>query len=234
MRIEETRTIKNSSFHILEAQEVERQRLAREIHDGPAQALANAIFELEYCERLVDREPEKLKRELSHLKEDIRAGLAEVRRFIFDLRPAPGAEMGLVPMLHHNAANLQARYNIAVNLDLEPIDGLSSSQETAVYRIFQEALRNVQKHSSASKVTIRLKRHPNKVVAAIEDDGIGFDIAAAGSGSLGHYGLVSMRERAQLIGGKLGIVSSPGRGTVVELAVPLDEAPLRGASRVDN
>lgn len=217
----ESHSSKDARLRILEAQERERQRLAREIHDGPAQALANAIFELEYCEQLADREPDKLKRELARLKDDIRAGLVEVRRFIFDLRPAPGAEMGLVSVLRHNAENLQKRYGMTVALDVEPVEGLSRPQETAVYRIVQEALRNAQKHSSASKVTIRIKKQDDAILVAIEDDGVGFDYASA-SGDLTHYGLVSMQERAQLIGGELQIKSGPGKGTVVKLKVPCE------------
>lgn len=228
MGTEENHSAKNARLRILEAQEAERQRLAREIHDGPAQALANAIFELEYCERLAEKEPDKLKRELAKLKEDIRAGLVEVRRFIFDLRPAPGAEMGLVSMLHHNAENLQARYSMAVVLDLEPIEGLPPFQETVVYRIVQEAMRNAQKHSGASQVTIRLKQDSGRIRVSVADDGIGFDVASSGSGDLGHYGLVSMRERAQLIGGELDIVSTPGKGTLVVLTVPLDQTAPGG------
>ena len=130
--------------------------------------------------------------------------------------------MGLVSVLHHNAENLEKRYGITVTLDVEPLDGLSRPQETAIYRIVQEALRNAQKHSGASKVTIRLKKLEDAACVVIEDDGVGFDIDLA-SGDLAHYGLVSMQERAQLIGGELQITSAPGKGTVITLTLPLEQ-----------
>ncbi|MBI4320747.1 MAG: sensor histidine kinase [Chloroflexi bacterium] len=209
-----------TQLRILQAQEGERQRLAREIHDGPAQVLANAIFELEYCERLIDREPDQLRRELSRLKGDVRDGLVDVRQFIFDLRPTPVRETGLPAMIRHYAENYQARFHIAVNLDLSEVGRLPSPEETAIYRIIQEALQNAQKHSRASAVTVALHRGPDYVQVAIADDGIGFEVPKSGEEQPGHFGLMTMRERAQLIGGRIDFVSAPGRGTTVTLAVP--------------
>ncbi len=205
----------------LQAQEVERQRLAREIHDGPAQVLANAVFQLEYCERLVDKDPERLAQELANLKKDVRDGLAEVRNFIFDLRPAPLAEGGLQAMLKDYAEGYEARFDIRVETHLSDVGRLPTAQETAIYRVVQEALQNAQRHSRASKVTINLDRQRHSVVVSIEDNGVGFDVQEQLMAQVGHFGLTSMRERSQLIGGELEIISAPGKGTKVVLTVPL-------------
>ena len=218
---EEGQVAKLARMRALQAEEVERQRLAREIHDGPAQVLANAVFQLEYCERLLEKEPDRLRQELANLKRDVKEGLAEVRNFIFDLRPAPLAEIGLQAMLRHYAENYESRFDIEVETDLSDVGRLPAAQETAIYRIVQEALQNAQKHSHASKIKIALGQNDHSVVVSVEDNGVGFDVQAQLMEQLGHFGLTSMRERSRLIGGELEIISAPEKGTKVVLTVPL-------------
>ena len=208
----------------LEAQEEERRRLAREIHDGPAQVLANATFQLEYCQRLLDRDPIRAAAEIDRLKGDLREGLAEVRYFIFDLRPGPLAEFGLAATVQRYATNFQSRSGIAIDLDLNfEIQRMSPTKEVAIFRIVQEALQNVRKHSRASRVCITVDARSDVLFAAIVDNGIGFDSRARTEAGERHFGLSSMEERARLIRSDLRITSVLDKGTTVELRVPIDD-----------
>lgn len=218
----------STSWRVVQAQEEERERLAREIHDGPAQALANAIFELEFCERLLEKDPVKLRKELVRLNADVRQALADVRHFIFGLRPAVLAELGLATTLRRYAEDYQARCGIAVTLEIEEPLRLSGTQDVAIFRIVQEALQNTRKHSKAARVLVRLRAEPGKLVITIEDDGEGFDLAQAGERSIGHFGLRGMQERARLIGAELEITSQPEKGTRVVLVVPQEAQDERG------
>jgi two-component system sensor histidine kinase DegS len=213
----------------LEAQEEERRRLAREIHDGPAQVLANATFQLEYCQRLLERDPSRLKDELAGLGGDLRDGLAEVRYFIFDLRPGPLAELGLSATLQRYAENFQSRSGIEVDLDLdfEPVR-LSPTKEVAVFRIVQEALQNVRKHSGAKHARVALSSRGGGLDVSVEDDGVGFDSGQRAEAGGRHFGLSSMEERARLIRAELGVNSKPGQGTSVVLRVPSETAAQEG------
>jgi two-component system sensor histidine kinase DegS len=213
----------------LEAQEEERRRLAREIHDGPAQVLANATFQLEYCNRLLERDPARLKDELVRLGGDLREGLAEVRYFIFDLRPGPLAELGLSATLQRYAENFQSRSGIEVELDLdfEPVR-LSPTKEVAVFRILQEGLQNVRKHSGATHASVSLRVRPDGLVVSVKDDGVGFDSSQRAESGGRHFGLSSMEERARLIGAELRVNSKPGQGTSVVLRVPSETTAHEG------
>ena len=204
----------------LQGREEERQRIARDIHDGPAQVFANAIFELEFCQRLLVKDPQRLEAEMIRVKGNLREGLAEVRQFIFDLRPGPLAELGLAATIRSYAESFQARFGIKATVELDDSLGrLSPSCEMGVFRILQEALQNVRKHSGAANVRIELRQDSASVVVVVEDDGHGFDVTAV-ERAKGHYGLESMQERARLLRGELHIDSRPGQGTRVMLDVP--------------
>ncbi len=207
----------------LEAQEEERRRLAREIHDGPAQVLANATFQLEFCQRLIERDPGRLKGEMERVKADLREGLAEVRYFIFDLRPGPLAQLGLPATLQKYAEDFQARSGIQISTDIEYEHvRLSPTKEVAIFRIVQEALQNVRKHSGARSARVTLSRIDGATEVQIVDDGVGFDSAATAESGARRFGLASMAERARLIGAELRVTSSPGSGTQIDLRVPAE------------
>jgi len=208
---------------IIQAYEEERLRLAREIHDGPAQILANAIFELEYFEKLLDRDPAAVRGQMAQLKKDIRNGLTDVRRFIFDLRPPALGEMGLFQALRRYLADYQEHFGIAVEVELpDSHDGLPATKEVAVFRIIQEALQNIQKHAVATCVTVRGSTDSGALRIFLEDNGRGFDPAEVTRRHSRNLGLTSMRERAELIDAELRVSSSPGQGTSISLVVPLE------------
>jgi len=218
---------------VLGSLEAERERLYRDVHDGPAQVLANAIFEVEYLERIAERAPaevrQTLRTELSNLKGQFRGSLDSVRAMIYDLRPPELTELGLAEAMRNYASEWELRCGIKVGSQLDLTDTrLSPTDELAVYRIMQEALQNVHKHAHASAVGIAWSRANDGWVLHVTDDGMGFDLVKAARHKKS-VGLLSMRERAELIGGSLQIQSTPGKGTAVTLLLPVEMKvePLR-------
>ena len=218
---------------VLGSLEAERERLYRDVHDGPAQVLANAIFEVEYLERITERAPaevrQTLKTELANLKGQFRGSLDSVRAMIYDLRPPELTELGLAEAIRNYASEWEARCGIKVASQLDLKDtGLTPMEELAVYRVMQEALQNVHKHAHASAVGMAWSRSNDSWVLHVTDDGMGFDLVKAARHKKS-VGLLSMRERAELIGGSLQIQSTPGKGTAVTLLLPVEKKvePLR-------
>jgi len=215
-----------TSLRIIQAQEQERQRLAEEIHDGPAQVLTNAIFQVEYLDRVVASEPRtatsrtattpQARAELALLRSMLRDGLEEVRGTIASLRP-PSVDVGLATAIRDAAAEFQARNAIAVRVDVDGIDNLlTPAARASVLRITQEALQNVRKHAAATEVRISLDS--NRLVIA--DNGRGFDVVRLATGATRNFGLQFMRERADLMGSELQIESRQGEGTRILLRLP--------------
>src|SRR5437016_2203580 len=169
---------------VLGSLEAERERLYRDVHDGPAQVLANAIFEVEYLERIAERAPSEvrqtLRTELANLKGRFRGSLDAVRGMIYDLRPPELTELGLAEAMRNYAAEWEARCGINVASRLDTTDTrLLPMQELAVYRVMQEALQNVHKHARASTVGIAWSLSNDNWVLHVTDDGIGFDLVKA-------------------------------------------------------
>ena len=206
---------------IIRSQEEERRRLARDIHDGPAQAIANIVFRAEVCERLVDTDAERAKVELKTLREHIRSTLTEIRRIIFDLRPMAIDDLGLVPALRGTLDVLHDQNGLLTEMMVMGEERRTDNHiEIGMFRVAQEALNNVVKHAQASSVRIRVEFAPAVVTIIVEDDGRGFD-EPADDPAAGHFGLLGMRERLQLLDGSLAIKSSKGQGTKVLITAPL-------------
>ncbi len=209
-------------MRIVEAQEAERNRLAQEVHDGPAQALSNAIFQVEYIDRIFETEPRLAQVELGFLRELLRRELGDVRSFIVQLRPPVLEELGLDGALR-DAAETQAALcglRIATNLSA-PTDGLTEAAQTVALRIAQEALQNVRKHAGAGSVEMATRLDGTDWVLEVRDDGRGFDTGAVAARGRRNFGLQFMRERAELIGARFEVQSRPDAGTVVRIAIPL-------------
>ena len=207
---------------VLESLEAERERLVRDVHDGPAQVLANAIFELEYFERMTERIPaetrQALRTEIAGMKAQFRSSLDNVRAMIYDLRPPVLSELGLAGAMKAYLDEYESRYGLKTLCQLDEREtGIDPQQELAVYRVMQEALQNTHKHANATSVRIEWERDgPGAWVLRCADDGAGFDLVRAARQQRS-VGLLSMRERAELIGGRLEIRSAPGQGTTVTL-----------------
>ena len=206
---------------ILEAREAERSRLAQDIHDGPAQALTNAIFAAEYAERVLRTDPSAGAAELRSLIELLRRELDGVRDFIHQLRPQLLDELGLDGAILDAAGRLEGLTGVHVTADLgAPVDDLDDEQRTVALRVAQEALHNVRKHAGATDVVVSTGLTDEGWTLEIRDDGRGFDPGAVTDGGRRKFGLQFMRERAELIGARFDVGSGPDGGTVVRLTIP--------------
>jgi signal transduction histidine kinase len=207
---------------IVAAQESERQRIARELHDETGQALTAIGMGLRSLEGGVKgSKQERTKENLHQLEALTDHSLNELQRLIADLRPSHLDDLGLSSALRWYAGNVQERTRLDVQVEIlgtEP--EVASPVKTAVFRILQEALTNVVKHAHASRVCISLTYSAAELQARVTDDGQGFNTAAVGSASRVPWGLKGMEERASLLGGRLSVASMPGAGTTVEVSVP--------------
>lgn len=209
-------------YSIIRAQEEERRRLAREIHDGPAQVLANVVFRLDICQRLLASDLEKARAEIENLKALVRQSLQEVRKIIFDLRPMALEDLGLIPALRAYLESFGQKTGLATSIRIEGQgERLPLSYEVALFRLVQEALNNVAKHAAARTVKVLVQHLPEAVRVVVVDDGKGFDVGEAmARQGRDHFGLLGMRERVELLGGALELSSRPGEGTKVSFTVP--------------
>lgn len=215
----------NLSIRVIKAQEEERKRVAREIHDGPAQAIANIVLRMEFCEKLLELKPDKVKGELQSLKELVRNTLQDIRKIIFDLRPMALDDLGLVPALRRYLEDYKGKYNLNTEFIFFGYERrLDNAIEVGLFRVVQEALNNVWKHAQANKVVVRLEMGRDSVNILVKDDGHGFDVEQAlANKQRESLGLTSMRERVELLGGTFVLRSRPGQGTEILLKVPLKE-----------
>ncbi len=211
-------------MRIVEAREAERTRLAQEIHDGPAQALANAIFAVEYIEKIVDRDRPAARIELRLLRERLRRDLGDVRTFISQLRPPILDEVGLDGAIRDAGDTLVALSGVALEVDLAaPTSRLGDAEQVVVLRVLQEALQNVRKHAGARHVWLATRLARGHWILEARDDGRGFDPETVNTPGRRTFGLQFMRERAELVGGSFEIRSRPANGTVVLLDIPVGE-----------
>lgn len=222
-KVDEMNQIKSFGIRIIKAQEEERKRIAREIHDGPAQVLANIVMRTEYILKLMQVKPENVREELTNLQELVKQSLQEVRKIIFDLRPMVLDDLGLVPALNQHIEDYKNKYQINANfVFFGTQQRLSPVTEVALFRVVQEALNNVYKHAGAQSVLVKMEQLSNKITIHIKDDGKGFDLQSVeGNKERECYGLINMRERIQLLKGDFIIYSEQGKGTVLTLTVPI-------------
>lgn len=213
----------NFGFKIITAQEEERRRVAREIHDGPAQAMANVIFLAEVCEKLIEIDTDRAKRELFELRQQVRSCLTETRKIIFDLRPMVLDDLGLIPTVKKIADNLKERSGLQISVKLSGLQGqpLDSRVEVSLFRIIQESLNNVEKHAEATEVQVLMDFQHDCVTAVVRDNGKGFDPVKNNSQDSESFGLLGMRERVSLLQGELDIRSEIGAGTKIMVKIPL-------------
>jgi two-component system sensor histidine kinase DegS len=209
-------------MRIVEAQEAERSRIAQEVHDGPAQALSNAIFQVDYIERVLDQDGRLARTELRFLRELLRRELDDVRAFISQLRPPLLEHLGLDGAIRESAESMAAMTGLTIDLELAaPAEALDDTRQTVVLRILQEALQNVRKHAQANRVRVATRADGGEWTLEVADDGRGFDPPAVVARGRRNFGLQFMRERAELIGARLEIRSRPSLGTIVRLSIPM-------------
>ncbi len=214
-------------MRIVEAQEAERARLAQEVHDGPAQALSNAIFQVEFIDRVFDSDPPMARTELRFLRDLLRRELGDVRSFLTQLRPPVLDELGLDGAIADTIATQAAISGLSISAENgAPGNDLTSAAQTVVLRVVQEALQNVRKHAGATKVVVTTTLEDGQWVLEVRDDGRGFDTGAVAARGRRNFGLQFMRERAELVGAQFEVRSRPEAGTVVRLAIPLTQKEI--------
>lgn len=222
-RLDEVQEFQRLRLKIIEAQEEERRRVAREIHDGPAQAMANIVMRADYCSRLYQIDPGKVVEELASLQDLVRSCLDEVRKIIFDLRPMVLDDLGLAPALKRFLEQYEEQYGLAVEMVFFGREQrLASALEVALFRVIQEALNNVRKHARAGNVLVKVEVAPDRVNLLIRDNGCGFNVDDVFTNRQRRgYGLTGMRERIALLQGQIRFQSVPGQGTSISINVPL-------------
>lgn len=223
---EEQHVSPRGSLHTLFALEDERKRIARDIHDGPAQNLANVVLRLDLVKKMFIKDQTKAMDELDVLKEIVRESLQEVRRFIFNLRPMSIDDLGFIPTLRRYIQDFLLRSGLEVDfVILGDEKRMPPAIEISLFRISQEALSNILKHAQAKNVRVAVDIEKNFVMLNIKDNGKGFNIAERQNMSekskYESLGLVSMKERAELLGGEYSIKSTSGEGTSIIVKIPI-------------
>jgi two-component system sensor histidine kinase DegS len=210
---------------MIQAQEAERQRLARQMHDGPAQALSNFILQAEIAQRLFEIDQVKAKDELLSLKSAATKTFQKVRDFIFELRPMMLDDLGLAPTLSRYVEAFKEQTGIDVRLSSSGMEQrLESYLEVMIFRAVQELLTNAARHSDATLIKLQLDATESEVRLNIEDNGKGFDISAVQE--KGGMGLKIIRDRVEMLGGEFNLHSVVGQGTHISFQIPATKAAV--------
>lgn len=217
--IENARLAEQSRYVLLAS---ERDRIAREMHDGVVQSLFSISLGLELCKKQVIRDPNSVAVRLDELQQHLNNSMTELRRFIYDLRPMKLTELGLVGAVEYWLSEVNQSPGVRARLLVEgDLTSLSPSQEACLYRVAKEAVSNAVRHAQAGVVEVTIGRDNGEATMHVRDDGIGFDTAVMVDADLNGIGLRSIRERVKREGGSLSIDSQPGDGTVLTVHIPL-------------
>ncbi len=213
---------------IIKSQEEERRRIVRDIHDGPAQSMASLVIKSEIMNKLLDKDIELSREEIKNMKKILRTTLRELRRIMYDLSPTSLDDLGLIPTIERAISDIE--YENDINIDLIVLNDTKIMHplvRITTFRVIQESLNNICKHSKASNARIKLDINKKRVAGVVLDDGIGFNVDCDNiiKGSLG---IGFMRERASLLDGQLKIDSKIGEGTKVIFAFPNKEVNDEG------
>jgi len=203
---------------VIQAQEAERHRLSRKMHDGPAQALSNFILQAEIAQRLFDLDLDQARDELEELKTTASATFVKVRDFIFELRPMMLDDLGLVPTLRHYIDAFQEQSDLEVIFTASGTERrLDGYLEIMIFRAVQELLSNAHRHSEAEQVKVHIDTDEERVEVTVEDDGVGFNISEALEGSMG---IKVIKDRVEILGGEIILDSAKGQGSRISFLIP--------------
>jgi signal transduction histidine kinase len=213
---------------MLEIQEEARKKLARDLHDGPTQAVAAIAMRVNFARRLMERDGKATAEELYKIEDLARRTTKEIRHMLFTLRPLVLESQGLIPALEAMADKMHETYsqNVIIEGDQHLVPDLEMGKQAVIFYIIEEAVNNARKHAQAAHIWVRLKQIENQLaLLEIEDDGVGFNVGAVDAfyDKRGSLGMVNMRERAELVNGIMRIDSVEGQGTIIQVVIPLNE-----------
>lgn len=228
---ERSRALRERIVQVTAAQEDERRRISRELHDGLGPSLAVIVNRLRSCQQLVRRDAGAAELELEDMRHSLKGHIQDIRQLINGLRPLTVDQLGLVGATRQHVEQFATETGITVLSLLSPVS-LDSLAEVTLFRVLQECLSNVQRHAGAEQVEVRLRDSPEGVELIVRDNGRGFDQRVNGTGDETGVGLVGMRERAELVRGRLHIRSSPGNGCEIRLTVPHRTSEVRTEAAV--
>lgn len=202
--------------------EEERRRIARDLHDGPAQDLTNISMRLDVIQRLFQTDSELAMHELARTNSRIVSAINDIRRLIYDLRPVAIDEIGLISASVELCRRCERDWQLRCKVIADPsaADGVLPARQIAVYRLLQEMLQNVKKHAHAREVQVKIVSDLNRLMIEVQDDGNGFNPSHVPSG---HFGITGMRERVAYLGGQLDIQSELGKGSLFRISIPLTQ-----------
>ena len=213
---------------VIAAQEEERKRIARELHDEYGQTLTGLIMSIESLENMTSPKQSQFKERLKNTKSLITRTLDGIRKLTLDLRPSTLDDIGLVPTVRAYARSHLETVGIQINFKSKGMNGrLAPTVEIALFRIIQEAIHNITKYAEARNVIIKLESNTDKITAIIEDDGKGFDVDTVFRSQIGvnSLGLLGIQERIRLLGGTFNIKSQIGQGTYLIVEIPIADYP---------
>ncbi|MBW7456538.1 sensor histidine kinase [Paenibacillus sepulcri] len=224
--LESAKNRQQIGLKIILAQEEERKRIAREIHDGPAQSLANIVLRTEIAERMLGKQEFQLvQEELIDLKGQVRSGIEEIRKIIFNLRPMALDDLGLIPTLRKYVQDFEEKTKIRTIFDTIGKEmRLPSAMEAGMYRLVQEAYSNAFKHANPTFVALEFTFQAQMVKIVVKDNGVGFhvDLIESRTKDNAHFGLIGMRERVELLEGRMEIESAINEGTRITIHIPIN------------
>ena len=213
---------------VIQAQELERKRIARDMHDGPAQSLSNLVIKTELCLKLLDKDIDRAKLELHNLKGHIRSTIDETRRMIYNLRPMSIDDLGLIPTLERLVDKVKEENHLNIDLKIKKCktcdpSNIDSVINLTLYRIAQEATNNIIKYAKATSVSVELTYENEAIDLMIIDNGVGFIVKELKLNLIDNkgFGMSMMRERANLLNSKINIISEIDKGTSIHIRVPL-------------
>jgi len=221
--------IREERDRMLGIEEEVHKKLARDFHDGPAQTLASLIMDIEFIQKLLERDPSKVEVELLQLKEKATRAMHQARTTMFELRPLVLETEGLKAALDYYVEQLRKTENMSIHLQMEGLEEhLPHRVKDIVFAIVREAINNVKKHARANNVWLTVVRAEKELLTTVRDDGQGFSVEEVeiSYATRGSIGLLNLYERAEMLGGRISIESALGQGTTVSLMVPLPSIRL--------
>lgn len=226
---------------MIEVQEEARKKLARDLHDGPTQSVSAITMRVNLARRMLERDPQAASEELSKIEDLARRTTKEIRHMLFTLRPLVLESQGLAAALQSMAEKMKETFGqtVLVKVDAKALEQLEMGKQGVIFYIVEEAVNNARKHAQAVHIWVRLRpleKEPEIILLEIADDGAGFDVEAVNRSydRRGSLGMVNLRERAELVNGMLNIESAPGKGTRVQVFIPLSESAADRLHRARN